>query len=275
MTTNLVEKLMMELTKNELDVGLVVADADAQRHFYGTRLGLQAAETAELPGGMRQYRFKAGNHLIKLLTLPKTPPLNKGGIDKAIGIRLLALFFRKPDFEAMLARMADEGRRFAPPADFAPGVQVAFARDADGNMLELIGVDQPADQPLNEHLQIGLTVADLERTKAFYGDVMGFIAERPLRIPTGDVSVRYGFKCPQTVVKYWQLPQGLPRQTGPVTAQAGFRYFTFSVKDVDAVHEALSAKGVEIASPPRDIGVAKVMFAADPDGNWIEFAQRK
>jgi catechol-2,3-dioxygenase len=98
---------MMELTKDELDIGLVVADADAQQHFYGSILGLQKAETAELPGGMRQYRYKAGNHLIKLLALPKTPPLEKGGIDRAIGIRLLALFFHKSDFEAMLARMTE------------------------------------------------------------------------------------------------------------------------------------------------------------------------
>jgi catechol 2,3-dioxygenase-like lactoylglutathione lyase family enzyme len=128
---------------------------------------------------------------------------------------------------------------------------------------------------LREHLQIGLTVADLDRTKAFYGDAMGFSAEPPMAMPAGEVSMRYAFKCPQTIVKYWQLQRELPVQTGPVTAQAGFRYFTFTVKDVDAVHEALKAKGVEIASPPRDIGVAKVMFAADPDGNWIEFAQRK
>ncbi len=265
----------MELTKEELDIGLVVADAAAQRKFYGTTLGLEAAETAELPGGMRQYRYKAGNHLIKLLELPKTPTVSKGGIDRAIGIRILALFFRKADFDAMLARMTDEGRRFAPPSEFAPGIQISFARDGDGNMLELIGVDQPDDKPLNEHLQIGLTVADLAQTKAFYGDKLGFAAQPTMPMPTGDGTVRHAFKCPKTIVKYWHLPQSLPVETGPVTAQAGFRYFTFAVKDVDAVHQALTEKGVEIASPPRDIGVAKVMFAADPDGNWIEFAQRK
>ncbi len=262
----------LELKRLDIDLGMVVADAEAQCRFYGELLGLEQQPTAEMPGGMRQYRFLAGDNLVKLLALPKPPVVNKGGTDNAVGIRLLALLFPADAFDAMLARLDTAGHKHAAPVDFGPGVRIVFARDADGNMLELIGISLKPGQQLPERLQIGLTVSDLAATQRFYGELLGFTAEPPM--PIGQTLIRYGYRCPKTLVKFWQQPQPLPKQTGAVTAAAGFRYFTFEVADLAATQALLAGKGIEIVSPPRQLGAVQVMFAADPDGNWIEFVQR-
>jgi catechol 2,3-dioxygenase-like lactoylglutathione lyase family enzyme len=119
-----------------------------------------------------------------------------------------------------------------------------------------------------------MTVADVERSRKFYGEVLGLREEPPMQITGGQVSVRYGFQWGTTTVKFWQLPGELPVHTGAPNTRAGIRYFTAMVEDIEAAEAELTAKGVTIAMPKTELpGVAKLLFIADPDGNWIELAQ--
>ena len=51
---------------------------------------------------------------------------------------------------------------------------------------------------------------------------------------------------------------------------------TAMVEDIEAANAELIRKGVPIVQSLRELpgGVAKVVCFADPDGNWLEFAQR-
>ena len=55
----------------------------------------------------------------------------------------------------------------------------------------------------------------------------------------------------------------------------GFRYLTLHVMRIDETFSRMVAAGAEIGEKPYAIGdIAKISFLKDPDGNWIEVAQR-
>ena len=266
----------MQLQKPELDVGIMASDADATTAFYRDVMGL--TEQASMPVGkdIVQQRFAVGGHVLKIHRMGKPPAPEPGGIEVAIGMRLLA--FIVDDFDALLARLDAAGSRYSTlPVPEKLGYRVAFTKDPEGTRLELVGLTKPGGPALRARLQVGLTVADIERSRHFYGQVL-CLPEQPVMKLSGtgsQVSERYGFTWGSSTVKFWTLPGERPVHTGAPVQRAGVRYFTAMVEDLDAAHEELRAKDVPIRMPPRELpGVAKIMFIADPDDNWIELAQR-
>jgi predicted enzyme related to lactoylglutathione lyase len=58
-------------------------------------------------------------------------------------------------------------------------------------------------------------------------------------------------------------------------AGLGFRYVTIQVKDCDAAFKAMTEAGASIAAAPENFANrARAAFVRDPDGNFIELAQR-
>ena len=109
---------------------------------------------------------------------------------------------------------------------------VAFASDPEGNVLELIGLHKPGGDALKTRMQIGLTVADVERSRAFYGQTLG-LKEEPVMEIGGNLKLRYGFVWGSTTVKFWALPGAeLPVHSGPPADRAGIRMFTVMVEDL-------------------------------------------
>jgi catechol 2,3-dioxygenase-like lactoylglutathione lyase family enzyme len=261
---------MKHLIKKELDVGLVPTDAEAARTFYREIIGLTEQAPMDMGGGSTQYRFALGNHVIKLNALKDAPARESGGIDRANGIRMLAFYV--DDFDALLGRIEKSGRRYSRMATpESANYQLAFAKDADGNMLELIGLKQPGGAALQTRVEIGLTVGETERSRKFYGEVLGLPELPTMQMPGG--GTRYAFKAGNTTIKFWHQGE-LPTKTGNPHKRAGLRYYTALVDDLDAVHAELVAKGATIKVAPMNFGgTARIMFVADPDGNWIEFVQ--
>ena len=58
-------------------------------------------------------------------------------------------------------------------------------------------------------------------------------------------------------------------------AGLGIRYITLGVTNCDAAFTALKGAGAAPALEPVNFGtVARIAFVRDPDGNFIELAQR-
>ena len=86
-------------------------------------------------------------------------------------------------------------------------------------------------------------------------------------------TMEYFFEAGVSTIKFWAPKTERPTRTGSIGASLGIRYMTFIVKDVDATHAALKAKGVKVTLAPVDLGtIARIMLISDPDGNTIEFA---
>lgn len=113
--------------------------------------------------------------------------------------------------------------------------------------------------------QIALTVGDVERAIAFYRDTLGmpflFGAPGLAFFRLGDVRLMLS------------IPEGADPRT-----MASPLYFR--VRDIEATHAALAARGVEFVGPPhivhRDATVELWMtFFRDPDGNLLALMEER
>ena len=61
------------LTKDSIDLGIVVRDADAALGFYRDTLGLDYQGEMPMPGGAVMHRLLAGTSLVKLVSHGEVP----------------------------------------------------------------------------------------------------------------------------------------------------------------------------------------------------------
>ncbi|MPZ67267.1 MAG: VOC family protein [Pseudonocardiaceae bacterium] len=96
---------------------------------------------------------------------------------------------------------------------------------------------------------------DLEQSRAFYRDVLGLAIYREF----GD--------GPQRGTVFF-LGGGLLELSGQAEQQAGDAIALWlQVRDVDATHDELAGRGVEVLRPPRtEPWGLREMWVADPDG---------
>lgn len=97
--------------------------------------------------------------------------------------------------------------------------------------------------------QVAITVADLDRAKAFYREVLGL--PHLFDAPPGLAF----FQCGETRLM-------LSRPEGPDTAGNSILYY--GVDDVEAAHDEMRVKGVAFDEPPRKI--------AEVDGKPVHLA---
>ncbi|MDH5672238.1 MAG: VOC family protein [Myxococcales bacterium] len=262
----------MRLVKPQLDVGLVPSDPDATVAFYRDVMALRQLPSAELGGGLTQHRFAVGGHLLKINAYETPPARERGGIEQAVGMRLLA--FLLDDYDALLARLDAHGKRHsALVSNRDAPYRVSFTKDPEGNVLELVGLKKPGGKALRTRLQVGLTVADVERSRAFYGQTLGLPEEPPMQVG-GNVGTRYGFTWGESTIKFWCVPGERPVRTGSPADHSGIRLLTMLVEDLSEAEAELRDKGVPIVQERTEIpGVCSLIFFSDPDGNWIELVE--
>ncbi len=137
----------------------------------------------------------------------------------------------------------------------------------------------------------GFTVSDLERSVAFYRDLLGMELVRisPRRdLPEYDhilgyenVALTVGLlrhpvdEFLLELIQY-ENPKGASRPLE--NTFVGASHLAFEVADVNATYEALTAAGFGAINPPIDIErngsvVARAVYALDPDGISIELFQ--
>jgi catechol 2,3-dioxygenase-like lactoylglutathione lyase family enzyme len=117
--------------------------------------------------------------------------------------------------------------------------------------------------------QVRLGSRDLERSAAFYRDLLGF-DQIPAEAPgtrcfaAGAVRILVSEVDPGGDLGGW-VDDDL---------QGGVRHFGMKVRDVDARIRDLAAAGVTVLSPPADVlGDVRIAFFLDPDGARLEFVQ--
>ena len=128
------------------------------------------------------------------------------------------------------------------------------------------------DAPLGSALTHILVVSDVERSKAFYRDVLG-----------AEVYREYGgTSCVLRFLDAWLLlvTGGGPTEDKP-TVTFGTpadpdrvnHAMTIRVDDCRATYELLRTGGVEFLTPPHDSGSEVRCFFRDPDGHLLEISE--
>ncbi len=127
-------------------------------------------------------------------------------------------------------------------------------------------------KPAKQCIDIGIVVRDIQKSLAFYVDLLGLTKIGELPLPFG-LMHRLGFG--DSFVKLVD-PKQLP-DAGPagLMAQQGFRYLTFQISNIDDMCAACTAAGVSFEIPKQELmpGVT-IAMVRDPDGNTVEFVQR-
>jgi catechol 2,3-dioxygenase-like lactoylglutathione lyase family enzyme len=132
----------ISLTKDSIDLGIVVKDADAALRFYRDTVGLIEEGTVPMPGGGTMYRLRCGTSMIKVIAPGAEPPASSppGGIGGAYGYRYWTMLVS--NVEEMADVCSAAGYEVVwPPREFRPGVMVAMVEDPDGNWVEFVRYD--------------------------------------------------------------------------------------------------------------------------------------
>ena len=131
----------VELTKDSVDVGIVVKDAEASLKFYRDTLGLKYEREMAMPGGGTMHRLHSGSSLIKLVSFDKAlkaeaPP---GGIRGAYGYRYWTMTVS--NLPEVVKECEAAGYKIAmPETEIRSGVTIAMIEDPDGNWVELLSI---------------------------------------------------------------------------------------------------------------------------------------
>lgn len=130
----------VQLTKDSIDLGIVIRDADRSLAFYRDTLGFVDAGSNPMPGGGgTMYRLMCGTSLIKLVHPSNEPPAAAapGGIPGAYGYRYWTISVSNLA-EITDACAAAGAKVVAPAREIRAGISISIVEDPDGNWVEFL-----------------------------------------------------------------------------------------------------------------------------------------
>lgn len=122
-----------------------------------------------------------------------------------------------------------------------------------------------------DHVEI--TTGDMERSIAFYVDVMGFKVQQrqKMEMPNSPLKEIAFLRLGDTMLELLEAAQPAPASSAPF--QIGYRMMALEVEDMDKALEYLKGKGIEPSRRPASLGKSKRGEIKDPNGLSIELRQ--
>ena len=137
---------------------------------------------------------------------------------------------------------------------------------------------------------VGIQVADLDRSVAFYRDILGFeliFAWNPqaeyIRTIVGypEADIHAAILRPPNSELFLEILEYRNVEKAPVdtrTANPGTAHLAFFTDDCDGLYDELTAKGVKSVNPPVTPTIGpntggRAVYMIDPDGIRVEFIQ--
>jgi len=231
--------------------------------FYSGVLALPVLP-ATAPGGGQMIRYPVGPSEVKLFPT-EMGPSNTAAPGDILGMRLLTFFFA--DEAALTKRFVDRGLplpRFQPSTAHPGSTRAALVQDPAGHWVELVIVPGASATAL-ARFEIGLAVADVARSRAFYRDVMGLEALEPMSNSVLGATM-HGFRHGSVTLRVWAGKTG-----GTADVQTGGMQYI--VWNVSAVNDVAVARGAKIDRPLSAPGQMRTVWLLDPDGINNYFAQ--
>jgi predicted enzyme related to lactoylglutathione lyase len=225
--------------------------------FYADAIGIQPLNALNMPGGGQMSLFHIGTSQFKFTGAGQRAE-KSGPVLDVTGLRVFTYFYAD---EAAVTKAFTSHGYPAPDFQGPAGHRRAMVTDPDGQWCELVIGGDPS------HFEIGATVKDLDRSRAFY---LGFVGLEELPVTDTAFGKTYRFKLgPKSanVLNLWTAHAGATANT----YTAGIQYV---VSDVDAVDARAKANHITITQPLGMFGQGlKTVWLADPDGITNYFAQ--
>ncbi len=120
---------------------------------------------------------------------------------------------------------------------------------------------------------VGIQVQDLDRSIAFYRDLLGMEVARREKVPEtqGEWAELRSPASPLLLELNW-YPRGSQHFPGPYRHGNELDHLAFDCEDADTAYRELVAKGAKPGLAPFTEGGSRLAFVVDPDGIWIELA---
>jgi len=118
---------------------------------------------------------------------------------------------------------------------------------------------------------VAITVSDMERSVAFYRDLLGLEVAGQLLLRDNTFKIVY-LRSGDAKVELFEF-RGIEAETavGLPDTVGGFKHLALQTDDVDAVAARLKTAGVTFTVEPKDAsGGVRLAFFRDPDGNLLE-----
>lgn len=264
-------------------VATAVADLGAAEAFYSAAAGLTASPAAEAqlpppPDGYASRMLAGPNGRLRLLEAP-------AAVSAAIpvweaGITHFCLQGVAPG--ELRARFASAGASFhSDLVDLGTGYLYCYARDPEGNVIELEGVAPAWTDPQPWFAHVAISTADIGALADFYGSALGNVPIRSPRFRNNrrldriaggkDIDVEAAW-IPSTnmqveLMQYFHPPT-VRQRDGGARAALGYRYIALEVDQPALELGRLLALGAgRPPGLPRD--GERHTWCADPEGNLL------
>ena len=125
-----------------------------------------------------------------------------------------------------------------------------------------------------DSIDLGIVTRNPQAALAFYRDTLGFEHEGEMQMAGGGSMQR--LLCGTSLIKI-VTPGNLEdvdAAPGGIGGATGYRYWTISVSNLDALAAKCADAGYKVPVQPREIRAGvKIAMVEDPDGNWVEFLE--
>jgi glyoxylase I family protein len=112
---------------------------------------------------------------------------------------------------------------------------------------------------------VGIRVRDLDRSRRFYTEGLGFRPRSSGRMAAGGIWETLEDPDSKAQLELNFYPDAPPFREGDELDHLGFK-----VEGLDAAVARLKALGAKVRIPPFREGPERLVFLSDPDGIWIE-----
>jgi glyoxylase I family protein len=135
----------------------------------------------------------------------------------------------------------------------------------------------------------GISVTDIDRSIAFYRDILGFQVTEKVRcqgelfemitgVPGAVIDIAYVEVPGHRIELLCYLKPDDRTRSGLRPCDGGSMHLAFKVKGIDRVIEAIRAAGFEAVNPIQTVGEGprkglRAIYARDPDGVVLEFME--
>lgn len=135
-------------------------------------------------------------------------------------------------------------------------------------------------RPDASYHHVGMRVSDLDRSKSWYEQALGFAVERQYSlVHNADVRVCFMANENGERVELFEFKDAAPKPefAHPDEAlRAGHAHFALYVDDIQGAFERAVAAGARVLWGPRHAKVieTETAYIADPDNNLVEFIKK-
>ena len=123
-----------------------------------------------------------------------------------------------------------------------------------------------------DSVDLGIVTRNAGPMVAFYRDLLGFTDEG--QIPVPNIGTMTRLRCGTSLIKVVEAAPKADAPPGGIAGGTGYRYWTLTVTELEALVDSLKAAEVPVIIPVTELrpGI-RIAMVADPDGNWVEFLE--